>query len=47
MGKLKSLEEAQKDELRKENNLLSEQLATKTTEVESLRAAQNQLVRSA
>lgn len=43
IGKLKSLEQAEKDELRKQKDLLEEQLNAKSAEIESLKAAQMQL----
>lgn len=44
IGKLKSLEQAEKDELRKQKDLLEEQLNAKSAEIESLKAAQMQLI---
>lgn len=47
IGKLRSLEDSEKAELKKEKDLLQEQLSLKTAEVESLLLAQSQLVAQA
>lgn len=47
IGKLRSLEDSEKSELKKDKTLLQDQLSVKTAELESLRSAQTQLIAQA